>query len=152
FPNSGDEVAYILQAQTYAQGRLWVDPPPLSEAFWQFHFMVMGDKWISEYPPGWALVLAPAAALGVPLWIINPFIGAATLAAFYILARRHVSRESAWIGVLLLGLSSFFVLNSGSYFSHSLTALYGLLFALFGLRYIERQETWCAVAAGACIG
>ena len=48
--------------------------------------------------------------------------------------------------------SSFFVLNSGSYFSHSLTALYGVVFALFGLRYIERGEIWCAVAAGACIG
>ena len=134
------------------KGRLWVDPPPLAEAFQQFHFFVMGDKWISEYAPGWAMVLAPAAALGLPLWIVNPFIGAATLAAFFILARRYVSCESAWIGVLLLGVSSFFVLNSGSYFSHSLTALYGVVFALFGLRYIERGEIWCAVAAGACIG
>ena len=152
FPNSGDEIAYVLQAQTYAQGRLWAAPPPLPEAFQQFHFFVKGDKWVSEYAPGWAMALAPAVVFGLPLWIVNPFIGAATLAVFFILARRYVSCESAWIGVLLLGASSFFVLNSSSYFSHSLTALYGVAFALFGLRYIVRGEIWCAITAGACIG
>ena len=30
------------------------------------------------------MVLAPVAALGLPLWIVNPLIGAATLAAFFI--------------------------------------------------------------------
>jgi hypothetical protein len=152
FPNSGDEIAYVLQAQTYAQGRLWVDPPPLAEAFSQDHFFVKGDKWISEYAPGWAMALAPATALGLPLWIVNPVIGAVTLAAFFILARRYVSCESAWIGVLILGVSSFFVLNSASYFSHSLTTLYGVVFVFFGLRYIARGEVWCAITAGACIG
>src|SRR5262249_22360590 len=105
FPNSGDELAYVLQAQTYAQGRLWVEPPPLVEAFRQLHFLDRGDKWVSQYAPGWAAVLALASALGLPLWIVNPFIGAATLAAFFFLARRSVSDEGAWIGVLLLGLS-----------------------------------------------
>ena len=152
FPNSGDEIAWVMQAQTYAQGRLWAATPPLIEAFRQYRFFDVGDKWVSQYAPGWAIVLAPAAALGLPLWIINPLIGAATLLAFFGLACRYVSRESAWIGVLLLGVSSFFILNSGSYFSHNLTALYGVVFAIFGLRYIARGEIWCAVAAGVCIG
>jgi hypothetical protein len=152
FPNSGDELAYVLQAQTYAQGRLWVDPPPLPDAFRQFRFLVLGGKWVSQYSPGWAMILTPAAALSLPLWIVNPVIGAATLLAFFGLARRYVSRESAWIGVLVLGVSSFYILNSGSYFSHSLTALYGVMFASFGSRYIARGEIWCAVAAGVCIG
>jgi hypothetical protein len=152
FPNSGDELAYVLQAQTYAQGRLWVDPPPLEEAFQHFRFVVIGDKWISQYAPGWAMVLAPFAALNLPLWIVNPLIGAATLAAFFVLARRYVSNEGAWIGALLLGASSFFIFNSSSYFAHSLTALFGVAFVLFGSRYIERREIWCAIGAGACIG
>jgi TM2 domain-containing membrane protein YozV len=152
FPNSGDEFAYLLQAQTYAEGRLWATPPPDAEAFRQIRFFDMGDKWISQYAPGWAMVLAPFAALGLPLWIVNPLIGAASLAAYFFLARRYVGRETAWIGVLLLGVSSFFILNSSSYFSHSVTALYGVVFALFGSRYIARREIWCAVAAGACIG
>jgi len=28
FPNSGDELAFVLQAATYAEGRLWASPPP----------------------------------------------------------------------------------------------------------------------------
>ena len=98
------------------------------------------------------MILTPAAALDLPLWIVNPIIGAATLLAFFYLARRYVSRESAWIGMLALGVSSFYILNSGSYFSHSLTALYGVVFALLGSRYIARGEIWCAVAAEICIG
>jgi len=152
FPNSGDEIAYVMQAQTFAQGRLWVDTPPLIESFRLYHFFDVGQKWFSPYAPGWAMVLAPAAALGIPLWIVSPSIGAATLSTFFVLARRYVGRESAWLGVLLLGVSPFFILNSASYFSHSLTALCGVTFALFGLRYIERGEIWCAVATGVCLG
>jgi hypothetical protein len=54
--------------------------------------------------------------------------------------------------MLTLGVSSFYILNSASYFSHSLTAFCGCVFALFVLRYIEWGEVWSAVAAGACIG
>lgn len=152
FPNSGDEIAYVMQGQTYAEWRLWADPPPLAEAFRQFRFFDIGDKWVSQYPPGWPMVLAPAIALGLPAWIVNPMIGAATLVVFFILARRYVSRESAWIGLLLLGTSSFFILNSSSYFSHSVAAFYGIVFALFGSRYLAKGEIWSALVVGACIG
>ena len=152
FPNSGDELAFVMQAETYAQGRLWVDPPPHSIAFQLLRFFVVDDKWVSAYSPGWAMVLAPAALLHLPLWIVNPIIGATTLIAFFLLARRYVGIESAWLGALLLGISSFFILNSASYFSHSLTGLFGLLFALSGKRYFEKQGIWYAIAAGACIG
>ena len=152
FPNSGDELAYVLQARTYAQGRLWVEVPPSAEAFRQYHFLFLGSKWVSQYAPGWAAILTPAAALGLPLWMVNPIIGAATLLAFFVLARRYVGLESAWIGLLALGVSSFYILNSGSYFAHSLTAFCGCVFALFGSRYIARGEVWSAVGAGVCIG
>jgi hypothetical protein len=36
FANSADELAYVMQAQTYAEGRLWVDPPPVYESFFKF--------------------------------------------------------------------------------------------------------------------
>jgi len=107
---------------------------------------------VSQYPPGWALVLTPAAALGLPLWIANPLIGAATVAAFFELARRSTSEESAWLGALLLMLSSFFIFQSASYFAHSLVALFAILFALFGLRFLERGGAAPALLAGACIG
>ena len=152
FPNSGDEQALVLQAQTYAQGHLWTEPPPLVEAFRMEHYFDVHDKWVSRYTPGWALIAAPVAALGLPLWFVNPLIGAATLIAFFYLACVYVSKESAWIGALLLGASSFFILNSASYFSHILTTLYGVLFAIFASRYAANGSSWYAVLAGACIG
>ena len=54
--------------------------------------------------------------------------------------------------MLLLGLSAFFILNSGSYFSHSVTAFYGILFAICGAKYFAKGEWRYALAAGACIG
>jgi hypothetical protein len=51
-----------------------------------------------------------------------------------------------------LGVSSFFILNSASYFSHILTTLYGVLFAIFASRYAANGSSWYAVLAGACIG
>lgn len=152
FPNSGDEQALALQAQAYAQGQLWMEPPPLKEAFRMVHYRDIMDKWVSRYTPGWAAVAAPIAALDLPLWIVNPLVGALTLIAFFFLARTYVSRECAWIGVLLLGTSSFYILNSASYFSHILAALYGILFAIFGARYLAKGNAWYAIVAGAAIG
>lgn len=152
FPNSADEFAYALQAETYAQGKLWADPPPIVEAFRQSRFFDVGDKWVSQYPPGWALVLAPAAALGLPLWVVTALLGAVTLFAFFCLARLYVSSQTAWIGVITLGTSAFFILNSASFFSHNLAAFCGVLFALMGLRYVEKGDIWHALVAGACLG
>lgn len=152
FPNSGDEIAYIMQAQTFAQGRLWVHTPAQMPFFRLYHFVDIGEKWLSPYAPGWAMVLSPVAALGLPLWIVNPIIGATILLMFFGLARRYVSREGAWIGLLLLGGSSFFILNASSYFSHAVTAFYGLAFAWSGFRYVEHGERRFALAAGVFIG
>jgi hypothetical protein len=152
FPNSGDEIAYVLQAQTYAQGRPWADPPAASAALDLTRFFDVRGHWLSQYPPGWALVLAPAAALGAPLWIVDPAIGALALAVFYALARRHVSREVAGLSVLALGFSAFYALNAASYFNHVFTLLCALAFALFGERFLDRGRAPDALLAGLCIG
>jgi hypothetical protein len=152
FPNSADEYAFVLQADTYAQGRLWADPPEVPEAFRQYRFFAVGDKWVSQYPPGWAMVLAPAAVLGLPLFAITALLGAATLFVFFLLARLNVSMQTAWAATIILGTSAFYMLNSASFFSHSLASFWGVLFALMGLLYLVRGNYWYALAAGACLG
>ena len=152
FPNSGDEYAYVLQAMTYAQGRLWVQAPPLAEAFQLWHFLVKDGIWVSQYQPGWAMVLTPAIWLGLPLWVVNPLIGTTLLTAIFALAREQVSRQAAWIAVIAVACSAFFILNAASYFSHVPTALWGVLFALFGLRYLQTGDAWSAAIAGVFVG
>jgi hypothetical protein len=152
FPNSGDEYAYVLQARTYALGRLWVEAPPLPDFFSFSRFFAKDGIWVSPYQPGWSLVMAPAAAVGLPLWIVNPLLGAATVAAFFVLARQVLERPAAWIATLALVTSPFFLLNFGSYFSHGIGALTAILFAIFANRYLRLGTASAAILAGVFLG
>ncbi|HEY8002793.1 MAG TPA: glycosyltransferase family 39 protein, partial [Phenylobacterium sp.] len=152
FPISDDELAYIFQAQTYAEGRLWVPAPPVSAAVQLPHLFDLQGRWVSQYLPGWPLVMTPAVVIGAPLWLVDPLLAAATLAAFFALARRYVGRETAWLGVALLVANAFFLMTYGSYFNHGFTLLAGISFALFGSRYWESGRARDALLAGVCMG
>lgn len=152
FPNSGDEIAYVMQAETYGRGGLWVDLPPDPDALRLFRFFDVRGHWLSQYPPGWALVLALFAAIGAPLWIVNPAIGAAILVLFHTLARRHVGAQVAWLATVILATSAFYVLTVASFFNHALTTLLALVFALFAERFLERGRWRDAALAGLAIG
>jgi hypothetical protein len=152
FPNSGDEYAYVLQAQTYAQGQLWVDPPPLAEAFELWRFQIKNGMWLSQYAPGWALVLTPAALIKVPLWVVNPVLGVILLFAFWALAREQVGPKAAATGVIAIAGSAFFILNAASYFSHVMSALCGILYSLYAVRFLRSGKPGYAVLAGAFVG
>ena len=152
FPNSGDEYAYVLQAQTYAQGRLWVDAPSPPAFFALERFVAKNGIWVSSYQPGWALLLAPAALLHLPLWIVNPVLASGMLLAFHVLARRLLSERGAWIATLAMATSSFFLFNFASYFSHGAAALAGVLFAICADRYLREGRAVLALLAGLCLG
>lgn len=152
FAISADELAYIFQARTYAEGRLWADPPPMAAALQFPHLWNVDGKWVSQYLPGWSIIMTPAAALQAPLWLVNPLIAAASFATFFALARQYVGRETAWIGLAVLVGAAFFLMTYGSYFNHGLTTLAGLAFALFGCRYWRDGRVRDALLAGACIG
>jgi hypothetical protein len=152
FPISSDELAYIFQARTYAEARLWADTPPVVAAVQFPHLFDLHGMWVSQYLPGWPLVMAPAAALGAPLWLVNPLLAATTVAAFFALARRYVGRETAWTGLALLVSSAFFLMTYGSYFNHGFTTLAGVAFALFGSRYRRDGRLRDALLAGLCLG
>ena len=152
FPNSGDEYAYLLQAQTYAQGRLWVHPPPLADAFALGRFQVKDGMWLSQYEPGWALLLTPTILLGVPPWIVNPILGVGLLVAFWALSKEQMGEAAAAAGVLAMAGSAFFILNAASYFSHVACALWGVLYALFAVRYLQSGRRRHAVVAGVFLG
>lgn len=152
FPNSGDEYAYVLQAETYARGRLWVDAPQPARAFQLMRFIEKSGRWISIYQPGWAVLLTLPLTVGLPAWIVSPLLGAGLAYAFFRLAARTVRPEAAWLGTFALCTSSFFLLNFASFFSHGAGAFAAVLFALAGVRYLEEGETKWAVLAGIFIG
>src|SRR5712692_8237928 len=58
-----DEIAYRLQAEIFASGRLAGEPAPLPEFFEQYHVLV-SPRLAPKYPPGHALALVPSVWLG----------------------------------------------------------------------------------------
>src|SRR5436309_15581249 len=60
-----DEIAYRLQAEIFASGRLAGDAAPLPEFFEQYHVLV-SPRLAPKYLPGHALALVPGVWLGLP--------------------------------------------------------------------------------------
>lgn len=152
FPNSGDEYCYVYQAQTFARGRLGNPPHPLQEFFELLHVANRSGTLVTSFPPGWPLLLAGALLVRVPVWIINPLIGAGTLAVLFLLGRRIYDDEVAVAAVLTMMLSSFFIFTSASYFGHTLAGLLVLLFVYFALDAVDEDRAVYGALAGTCLG
>src|SRR4030095_14990200 len=88
-PHIPDEIAYLIQARYFAAGQPWMAAPPAPAAFDTFLLEVSGARWYSVFPPGWPLVLAIGAKLGVP-WLVNPLLGGAGILLTY-----HLVQELA---------------------------------------------------------
>jgi hypothetical protein len=152
FANSADEYALVLQAETFTGFRLWVDPPPLRDAFRLIRFIDTDTQWISAYYPGWPAVMAAGKLVGLPLWTMSPIIGVLLLVVYYVLAKEVVGKDWAALASLAVVSSAFFLLNLATYFPHGFATLCGAAFVLAGLRCLERDQARWALAAGASIG
>lgn len=140
FPNSGDEYAYVYQAATFAEGRLWNVAFPVADAFSLAYVVADGEREYSSFPLGWPLMLAMAVAAQVPIWLVNPLLGTTTLLLVaYLGTRLHDAR----VGVAAAGLvavSGFFLFNAASYFSHVFCSV--LLLAAACLAVSPRRLAW----------
>ena len=152
FPNSGDEYAYIFQAKTFNEGRLWNQTYPFQKFFSFFHIADQGDKWVSKFSPGWPALLAVGLLLKIPLWLVNPLLGALSLVVFFFLANHLYGKEVAILSVLTMLCSAYFIFNSASYFSHTSCLLFILLFVYFARLYVDEGKLYQALMAGVFIG
>lgn len=117
FPNSADEYSYLISAQIFSEAKLSVPSPPHKE-FFTFIHVINDGRFFSKYPPGWPLILAGGALLGIP-WIVNPLLAAATILLMRRVLRENVSVRSANTAAILVFMNPFFIFNSASYFSHA---------------------------------
>jgi hypothetical protein len=123
-PLSMDEYSALFQARAFAHGKLAGHVPAelvrrlVPGPGWFLQASTTGDI-VSNYWPGFALLLTPFVWLGCP-WLLNPLIGGASLLLLWYLARTLFAGASApgW-AVLLAAASPAFVVNAISYYSMS---------------------------------
>lgn len=150
-PHVPDEVAYLFQARTYAQGRAYFDPPPTPELFRQFLIMTHGGKWFSVFPPGWPLVLALGVLAGVP-WIVNPVLSGIGVLLVYAVVKRVHRSSTALAAALLLATSPLYVTVGATYMAHPLSIVCGLLALLSVLELRTDAGMRWAVIGGLALG
>jgi len=152
FPNSGDEYSYLFEAHTLAGFRLWETPPALGTDLIPFRTWIFESKWVSQYPPGWPMVLSAGLLLCIPTWMVNALLGGGSVVALSALCRRVGDQFAAIIAVALFTLTPFYVMNAASYFAHTFSSLLILSFCLCLLPGGETVRGYRLVAAGAIAG
>lgn len=151
FPNSGDEYMYLFQARTLSAGRLWWPAPPSPELFDLNYIGVQGDRTFGTFPPGWPLALALAMVVGLPAWLVNPVLGAVTLALVWTLGSQLYGARVGVLSAVVVAVSPFFAFNAASYFSHPLCGALILAAACLAARD-DRRPWWVPLLVGALIG
>ncbi len=152
WPNSGDEYSYGYLADTLLAGRLHNPPVPDLALFRMFRVFALPDQTISQYPPGWPMLLAPFRAIGLSS-LANPaltgLLGVALLGA---LRRLGVApaQQSATL-VLILG-TPFVLFNGASMFSQTMTAALAAVIMWQQLADEQRPGGGRKLLIGACFG
>lgn len=112
-PLSMDEYAATFQARVFAAGRLTGQFPPellprlipVGFLLWFLTPSLATGEVVSSYWPGFALLLTPFMAAGVP-WLLNPLLGAGCGLLLCRLARRWIGDDASAGWALLFALSS----------------------------------------------
>jgi hypothetical protein len=146
-PDVPDELGYLHQARTFADGFLAARSPPISEfhyASWAIHD---GGSWYSVFPPGYGALLTVGVLAGVP-WLVNPVLGALLVFVIWGIAREVFGGDGVGprVAVVIYLGSWFRLLHAGSFMSHPTAALAAGLGVLGIWRGILRGNwPWAAI-------
>ena len=144
-PTLIDSFAQLLQARYFAAGKL-AGPVLAGQEFWHIQqTIVTKNGWVSQYPPGYPLLLT----LG--MWLhITPFVGPVLygVAAYFtaLIADDVIeSKPLARFASLLAAISPFMLGMAGAYMSHVPAAA----FSCAALYYVLKEKP---IPAGIFIG
>jgi hypothetical protein len=156
-PEVPDEMGYLHQARTFADGHLVAPSPPAPE----FHYVSWGThddgQWYAVFPPGYGALLAIGELFGAP-GLVNPVLGALLALVVWLLAREVFGGDTAAArAAALLHLGSWFrLMNAGSFMAHPAAALFAALAVLGLWRGVIRRDAgpraaWWAGGGGAAL-
>ncbi|HSG47912.1 MAG TPA: phospholipid carrier-dependent glycosyltransferase, partial [Longimicrobiales bacterium] len=148
-----DGMTQALEARIMADGHLSVpvadDPRFFSSALIIEH----EGRAFSQFPPGWAALLALGMLVGLP-WLVAPVCGALAVYGLYRLLLENGEAPGTALGAaVLLGLSPWFVVNAAAWMSHVPTLCFILLGSAALLRGMRAPGSarWAALG-GAGLG
>lgn len=152
-PFNMDSAAELFTARTLRSGRTSVNPPPFECREYMEHqgLLVYQGHWMSQFPPGHALILAIGMLFNAA-WMIGPISAALTAIFCYRIADICFDRATARLAVFLFCASPFVVLYSSEYLNHS-TALFFFSLGLYGFaRWWNDNKASSAALSGSGIG
>jgi 4-amino-4-deoxy-L-arabinose transferase-like glycosyltransferase len=150
-PHVPDEVAYLLPARYFAEGRISLPLPAVPAAFNVDLMTYQATRWFSPVNPGWPAILAVGALAGLP-WLVNPLLAGLNVLLAYRFLREIYPRRTARIAVLLFAASPWNLFMAMNLMPHTatLTCALGAAVAVARLRRDPRLR-W-AVLGGLGVG
>ena len=150
-PHVPDELAYLIQAKMFAEGRLWLPLPPVTEGFVVDLMIFEPDRWYSTFAPGWPALLALGTLLGAA-WLVNPILTAVNVLLIDIALRHWIDGRTSVLAALLYAVSPWTLFLGMSFMSHAFTLTCALAAVIaIGKMRAGGSLAWAALA-GAGIG
>jgi 4-amino-4-deoxy-L-arabinose transferase-like glycosyltransferase len=152
FPRDVDNIARLFQSHTFATGHVYVDPPPIPEAFSVPAVLVKDGKMYSKYEPGSSFVYAIwRRVLGIQ-WGVNPFLGAIILVILYRILKTWYDERLVRLTLILICLSPFFLFMSAEFHSHLPCLFFIVVFILFLILGSQKKKWYYFLLSGFCLG
>ena len=149
-PAYHDEYSYLLQAQTFASGRLsWAPVASHPDLFHQVH-VLNEQRTASRYFPWTGMWIAMFLQSGKPI-IGHWLAGALAAALFYLTATECLRPRSALFAGLLIGCSPGLALFSNMLLAHHPTMLALSLFLWTMVRLLQRPSVPLTLLSGTAL-
>lgn len=145
-PISIDELVQLVQAKTFASGRLWQPASQTPEFYSVLNMVDLNGRYYSQFPPGGPALLAIGILIGAP-WLVGPFCAGVSVAAFWAYLRAVEPRKGVAVGAtILLAIAPFAVFMAGSHMNHVPTLMFVLLAMAAMARVMSSDTPMPAVA------
>ena len=148
-PDLIDSFAQLVHARLLAEGHLAGTASP----FWHVQQTIATDHgWVSQYPPGFVVLLAIGFRLGA-VWLVGPVLLGVCVFFFTLAVSRLLADQPALarLGALLAAISPFAIAQAGSFMSHAAAAAFGAI-ALYTYARARNESALWFVATGLAIG
>jgi len=104
------------------------------------------------FPPGFPLIVAAAARVGLPAWTLNPLLSAGLFVLTFELTRRVAGSDATGaLAAITLVASSYFLLTGASFFSHTACAFL-VVATMVGMLRMSEGSALGALLAGLAAG